>query len=62
MSSGDSQSQNYFASVVNTPVGGNEAPVFTLDTYPFTVNENIANTEEIGIVSVSDDDGEYKHI
>ena len=62
MSSGDSQSQSYFASVVNTPVGGNEAPEFTLDTYSFTVNENIANTEEIGIVSVSDDDGEFKYI
>ena len=62
MSSGDSQSQSYFASVVNTPVGSNEAPVFTLDTYSFTVNENVANTQEIGIVSVSDNDGEFKHI
>ena len=59
MSSGDSQSQLYFISVVNTPVGGNEAPEFTLDTYSFIINENVANTQEIGIVTVSDDDGEY---
>ena len=62
MSSGDSQSQSYFASVVNTEIEDNEAPEFTLDTYSFTVNENVANTQEIGIVSVSDNDGEFKHI
>ena len=58
MSSGDSVVRQYFASVVNTPLGGNEAPEFTPDTYLFTVNENVVNEQIIGILTVSDDDGE----
>ena len=59
MSAGVSVGQFYVATVVNGPVGGNEAPEFASDTYSFTISENVINTEEIGILTVSDDDGEY---
>ena len=59
MSIGDSVVQSYFATVVNTPVEGNEAPEFASDTYTFTVYENVTNAQEIGMLTVSDDDGEY---
>ena len=59
MSAGDSMMRSYFATVVNTPVGGNEAPEFASDTYTFTVYENVTNAQEIGMITVSDDDGEH---
>ena len=57
VSSGDSRQLGYIATVVNTPVEGNEAPVFTPDSYTFNVVENVMDAQEIGTLTVSDDDG-----
>ena len=48
--------------MVNTTVGGNEAPVFSPHSYIFTFSENAINAQVIGILSVSDDDGNKEAI
>ena len=57
VSSGDSGQRSYIATVVDGEVRGNEAPVFTPDSYTFSVVENVIDTQVIGTLTVSDDDG-----
>ena len=59
MPSGVSAMNNYVATVVDTEVGGNEAPEFSPDSYTFSVRENVIDTQVIGMLSVTDEDGNY---
>ena len=59
MSSGVSAMRTYLATVVDTAVGGNEAPEFTPDSYTFTFSENVIDAQEIGMLTVTDDDGNF---
>lgn len=43
--------------MVNTAVGGNQAPVFDMDSYTFNISENVDNAAEVGTLDVSDNDG-----
>ena len=49
--------RTYLATVVDTAVEGNEAPVFNPDNYTFTISENVMEAQEIGMLTVTDDDG-----
>ena len=44
----------YLATVVDTAVGGNEAPEFIPDTYTFTISENVMDAHVIGMLTVTD--------
>ena len=57
MSVADSGTQTYVATVIDTAVRGNEAPVFSRDSYTFTISENIDDAYIIGMLNVTDDDG-----
>ena len=62
MSFGDSRQLGYIATVVDGEVGGNEAPVFTPDSYTFSVVENVMDAQQIGMLTVSDDDGKLVNV
>ena len=47
----------YLATVVDTAVEGNEAPEFIPDTYTFTISENVMDAHIIGMLTVTDVDG-----
>ena len=51
--------RTYLATVVDTTVEGNEAPVFSPDSYTFTIFENVTDAQEIGMLTVTDDDGKF---
>jgi len=53
----DSASLSYTVFVRDTAVGGNQAPEFTMDSYTFNISENVANEDEVGDLSVTDNDG-----
>ena len=57
MPSGTFATNTYFATVVDTAIEGNEAPEFSADTYAFTISENVMDAHEIGMLTVTDDDG-----
>ena len=57
MTPADSDSRSYAVVVLNTTVGGNEAPEFTMESYTFNISENVANGFQVGNLSVSDNDG-----
>ena len=51
--------QTYLATVVDMAVEGNEAPVFSPDSYTFTISENVMDADEIDMLTVTDDDGNF---
>ena len=51
--------QTYFATVVDTAVEGNEAPVFSSGSYAFTISENVMDAQVIAMLTVTDDDGNF---
>ena len=59
MPSGATTMNIYLATVVDTAVEGNEAPEFSPDSYTFTFSENVIDAQEIGMLTVTDDDGNF---
>jgi len=59
VSPADSASLTYSVVVLDTAVGGNEAPEFTMESYTFSITENVVNGFQVGNLSVSDNDGTY---
>ena len=57
MSSGATATQIYLAAVV----GGNGAPVFSSDSYTFTIFENVIDAQVIGRLMVTDNEGTYSN-
>ena len=55
--SGMSATSTYFATVVDTAVGGNEAPKFSPGTYTFIISENVMDAHVIGMLTVTNIDG-----
>ena len=55
--SGMSATSTYFETVVDTAVGGNEAPEFSPGTYTFIISENVMDAHVIGMLTVTDIDG-----
>ena len=52
----DDDTITYTVIVLDTAVGGNEAPEFSMTSYTFTISENVANGYEVGTLTVTDND------
>ena len=50
---------SYTIQVFDTAIGGNEAPKFDMESYTFTISEDVMNQHLIATLSVTDSDGTY---